>query len=102
MIVTLRKFGPVMLLLIPLLFGFSTLHTFDLGMIAPAPVEQSQTDSLPNTFSETLEENSKEDDLHSRYNTLLPDKYQLGSKTYNSDLRAKIVLLVPTPPPDLA
>ena len=102
MIVTLRKFGPVMLLLIPLLFGVSTLHIYDLGMIASAPVEQSQSDSLHNTLSETLEEISKEDDLHSRYNSLLLDKYQLSSKSYNSDLRAKIVLLVPTPPPDLA
>jgi hypothetical protein len=102
MIVTLRKFGPVMLVLIPLLFGVSILHTFDLGIIAPSPVEQSQTDNLPNSLSETLEEISKEDDLHSRYNSLFLDNCQLSSKSSNNDLRAKIVLLVPTPPPDKA
>ncbi|MDX1591004.1 MAG: hypothetical protein R3283_03515 [Balneolaceae bacterium] len=101
MLASLRNFGLV-LVLIPLLLGISVLHTIDLSLIAPVPIEQTQTDSIPDSFAETLEEIGKEDDLYTRYAGLLLNTSETGNGILNSSLKPNLIFLVLTPPPDRA
>ncbi|PWN06278.1 hypothetical protein [Rhodohalobacter mucosus] len=96
-----RKYGFVLMLLVPLLLGISIQHTLDSEHFAPAPVEQSQSDNLVNTLSETVEELSKEDDVHIRNTSFQPQAVPYSSGAFFTDPRARTVVVVPTPPPDL-
>lgn len=97
-----RKFSAVLLLLAPLLLGLSIQHSLDPEHYTPVPAEQSQSDIIVNSLSETMEEMSKEDDTHFRHSSFHPDAVPFSNGTFFNGLRERTVLLVPTPPPDLA
>lgn len=98
---SIQKYGVLILLLAPLLLGLSIEHTLDSEYFAPDPVEQSHSDFIVNSLSITMEEISKEDEIHILNTSFLPEAAPYSSDTFISGPKARTVVLVPTPPPDL-
>lgn len=100
MLQSLRKYSTALLLLAPLLSGMGMQHSIGPENLAAIPVEQSQNNINLFSFSEIMEETSKEDDIHFHNSNCLPEVNKISGKTFINGIRTRIVIPVPYPPPD--
>ncbi|MFN2373027.1 MAG: hypothetical protein ABR545_04360 [Cyclonatronaceae bacterium] len=96
-----RKYCAALLFFAPLLLVMIIQLTTVTEGLAAIPVEQSQNDCNQKTFSELMEETSKEDDIHIRCTPFLYQSNKFRSGTILSTSRIRILIQVPYPPPDL-
>ena len=89
-----------MLMFAPLFLGMGLEHTMGFEYLAAAPVEHPQSEKSQNSLSEIMEELNKEDDIHTYYFSYLPQADQNTKNLFYSGPQARIVVPVPTPPPD--
>ena len=96
----LRKYSAMLLMLTPIFLGIGVEHTVGSDYHDAIPVEQSQSEKHHNSLSETMEELSKEDEVHTYNMSILPKSDTFSNRPFYSGPPLRIVVLVPTPPPD--
>jgi hypothetical protein len=96
----MRKYSMALLMLAPLLSGMGMQHSYGPENLATIPVEKPQNNINLFSFSEIVEETSKEDDIHFHNSIYLPQGNKFSGRTVMSGTRTRIVIVVPYPPPD--